>query len=535
MLHKVDENPTNLPEGIFRLIVEAAPNAIVATAPSGEILLVNAQAEHLFGYPRQEMLGQSVEMLVPQRFRTEHPHFRAKFFHTPMRRAMGAGRELYARRKDGTEFPVEIGLTPVETPEGLLVLSAIVDITLRKRAEESLREFNATLEKQVAERTAVAVHRAAQLQALAGELTQVEQSERRRLAQILHDHIQQLLAAARMRLGSLASHLADAALRQEMQKVEELLSQAINDARSLAIELSPPVLHDAGLQAALHWLSRRMSEQHNLAVEIADPEQIADRLDENLRILVFNGIRELLFNVVKHARVDQARVRVAAGPSGYVQFAVEDDGIGFDASVQSWQAMATEHFGLFGIRERLGLLGGRLEIASTPGQGTRAVIVAPIRRIQPIVVTKPMAPIPLLTPAQGASLRSPGAIRVLIADDHKIVREGLASLLACQPGIEVVGQAADGQEALEMAHLMTPDVVAMDISMPRMDGIEATRRITAEVPGVNVVGISMHEAQDLADAMRRAGAKAYISKDSPADILVAAIRTAHCPHSPAAV
>ena len=124
----------------FRLVVEAAPNAMVMIDRAGKIVMVNTQAERVFGYSRAELVGQPVEMLVPERFRSHHPELRKTFFADPRPRPMGAGRDLYGLRKDGSEFPVEIGLNPIETDEGTMVLSAIVDITARKAADLALRE-----------------------------------------------------------------------------------------------------------------------------------------------------------------------------------------------------------------------------------------------------------------------------------------------------------------------------------------------------------------------------------------------------------
>jgi len=124
----------------FRLVVEAAPNSMVMVDRAGKIVMVNAQAERVFGYSRTELVGQPVEMLVPERFRSHHPELRKTFFADPQPRPMGAGRDLYGLKKDGSEFPVEIGLNPIETDEGTMVLSAIVDITARKAAERALRE-----------------------------------------------------------------------------------------------------------------------------------------------------------------------------------------------------------------------------------------------------------------------------------------------------------------------------------------------------------------------------------------------------------
>jgi diguanylate cyclase (GGDEF)-like protein/PAS domain S-box-containing protein len=125
----------------FRLAVESAPNAMVMADGQGKIVLVNSQGMKMFGYKGEELLGQLVEVLVPQRFRGGHPEHRTGFSARPQARPMGGGRDLYAVRKDGSEFPVEIGLNPIETDEGPLVLSAIVDITARKAAEEEIRRL----------------------------------------------------------------------------------------------------------------------------------------------------------------------------------------------------------------------------------------------------------------------------------------------------------------------------------------------------------------------------------------------------------
>ncbi|OIQ85574.1 blue-light-activated histidine kinase 2 [mine drainage metagenome] len=123
----------------FRRVVESAPSAMILANAKGRIEMVNTQAERVFGYPRQDLLGKSIEMLVPERFRGGHPEKRDQFFGDPRSRPMGAGRDLFGRRQDGSEFPVEVGLNPIETEEGLMVLSSIVDISERKRQEERFR------------------------------------------------------------------------------------------------------------------------------------------------------------------------------------------------------------------------------------------------------------------------------------------------------------------------------------------------------------------------------------------------------------
>ncbi len=124
-------------------------------------------------------------------------------------------------------------------------------------------------------------------------------------------------------------------------------------------------------------------------------------------------------------------------------------------------------------------------------------------------------------------------IRVLLADDHEVVRTGLARLLQAEPDIEIAGQAADGQEAVETALQIQPDVILMDVSMPRLSGVEATRRIVRQLPGTRIIGLSMHEQDDVAASMKAAGADVYLTKTAPPETLIAAIR--QCAASAAAV
>jgi PAS domain S-box-containing protein len=144
IIHDITER--NRTEERFRLVVESMPNAIVVVNTEGNIVLVNSQAEVFFGYHRKELVGQPVEILVPERFRAKHSGYRERFLASPLARPMGEGRDLYGRRKDGGEFPVEIGLTPIHTGEGVLVLSAIVDITERKRTQDQISHLVALVE-----------------------------------------------------------------------------------------------------------------------------------------------------------------------------------------------------------------------------------------------------------------------------------------------------------------------------------------------------------------------------------------------------
>ncbi len=253
------------------------------------------------------------------------------------------------------------------------------EIADRKLAEEALRDrenqlraLNETLEHRVTERTTEVQSQAEQLRALAADLSRAEQQERKRLAQVLHDHIQQLLVAARMHVESLKLDSADG-----RSVPLALLAEAIQACRSLAVELSPPVLHRMGLIAGLEWLAERLLEQSRFRVEVQSddgPEPAA----EEVRLLLFECVRELLLNSMKHSGQSQAAVTVARTQDKKIKITVADAGKGFDASLFNARGKTTQTFGLFSIQQRLTHLGGSMQIETAPGQGVLVTLSAPL-------------------------------------------------------------------------------------------------------------------------------------------------------------
>lgn len=372
-------------------------------------------------------------------------------------------------------------------------------------------------------------HRSNQLSMLAAEVAAVEHRERKQLAQIIHDNLQQLLVAARFHLVEFKG-ASPQAQNLIIAEVDGLLNQSIQAARGLTAELSPPVLHDAGLVPALEWLARRMKSNHGLAVEVQSPTAI-DIASDNLRIFVFNVVRECLFNCLKHSGVTTATISVAREANDRVKVSVSDAGQGFDASLLESPTLDKDHFGLFSIRERASMLNGNLQVISAPGRGTTVVLTLPDQ--PPMGVNQPPLATPQPAPVayQAAAATpdnpppAPGAnIRVIIVDDHEIIRKGLVAILQHQCGIEVVGEAANGLIAVEMSRALHPDVMIMDISMPGMNGIEATRIIKMENPDVRIIGLSLHTQEDMSAAMILVGASAYLPKDGPPEALIDAIR-----------
>jgi PAS domain S-box-containing protein len=386
-----------------------------------------------------------------------------------------------------------------------LVLEMGIDITDRKRAE---KELQAALEDSAA--------RATQLRALASELTLSEQRERTRLAKVLHDHLQQLLIAAKFR-AEIMGRSRDEVTREAAAEIERLLESSISASRSLTSELSPPILREGALPACLEWLARWMADRYGLKVDLAIEERLPP-LAQDVKVLLFESVRELLFNTVKHAHVIAARISVDRVDNEGMRITVSDNGTGFDPGELKRAGEIGGGFGLFSIRERLDLLGGRMEIDSAPGCGSRFILTAPLG--QSVVMAPGERAFSDGSPKPGVP------IRVLLADDHAVVREGLRGMLGEEPDIVVVGEAAHGLEAVELAGQLHPDVILMDVNLPKLNGVEATRVIHGAHPEVRVIGLSMFEDGERVQDMRDAGAVDYVTKSAPSSDLLAAIRRA---------
>ena len=266
---------------------------------------------------------------------------------------------------------IEVHNFPFTDADGSpMILEMNIDVTERRRAERELRAVHEEL-----------AARAEQLRLLAGQLTLAEQRERRRMAQVLHDHLQQLLVGARLRTAALGL-AGDARVAKAAGEIEALLDESIQTSRSLTAELSPPISHGGGLGAGLEWLARWMADKHGLVVELSMDGPLPP-LPEDVRVLLFESLRELLFNAVKHAHARTVGVSVRRVDGDRLQITVSDSGPGFDPAALEQNGGIGGGFGLFSIRERLSFVGGRVEIDSTPGRGSRVMLIAPLSGAAP--------------------------------------------------------------------------------------------------------------------------------------------------------
>ena len=254
--------------------------------------------------------------------------------------------------------------------EGLefAIHSAIEKVSLRRELDDKQRR----LERQ----TKVVELKNKQLHQLASQLTLAEQRERHRVAQLLHDDLQQQLFGVQILLRSLQRDAADP-VKPRLEEAYAQLSDAVRTAKSLTVDLSPPILKGEGLSEALGWLGTQMLERYNLKVQVKK-RLAAITLSEAMRVLLFNLVRELLFNTVKHAQTERAEVELAQDDHSLL-ITVKDRGAGFE--VATLAERETQGFGLYSVRERLELFGGQLHIVSAPGEGTTITISVPLKAL----------------------------------------------------------------------------------------------------------------------------------------------------------
>lgn len=345
-------------ESIIAALFDTAAQAILAIDAEGRIQLANRMAEEQFGAKPDGLSGRLLEDLIPEAQRETHRQLRKGYQSAQVRRPMGLGQDLLARRLDGTTFPVEVSLSQVQTSRGALTVSFVTDITERKAQEHALREHETELRR------------------LSIALLTAEEDAARLIARELHDDITQRLALLSIDLNRMA---ADAAatpdtLRAAMRLHQARILEISEGIRRIAHRMHPSILDYLGLGTALERLCFDLQEVGSLRRVHYQARGVPERIEPSVASCLYRVCQESLRNIAKHAKADEVSVVLESDRDDLV-LTIIDSGVGFDATAKK------TGLGLHSMRERVGLISGEITIDSLPGEGTRVVVRAPVAGI----------------------------------------------------------------------------------------------------------------------------------------------------------
>lgn len=489
---------------LFHKIIEAAPNAMIMINGSGKIILVNLQAEKMFGYSRDELLQETIEILVPERFRQSHPGLRHGFFHNPNTRAMGAGRELFGRKKDGSEVPIEIGLNPLEMNGETYVLTSIIDITERKKVEQAISGREAALEASRLKSQFLANMSHEIRTPLNGIIGLTNLLFPMNLNDSQKEHLNGIRISADTLL-SLINDILDLS-KIEADKMDfeiinfnlpQIIADSISVATSSAKEKGLKILSEIDPKLG-HWY-------------LGDPSKIK-------QILI-----NLLGNAVKFTRKGSVTLK-AKKPETYheplaIEFEIVDTGIGLDEDTlgklfqpftQADNSTSRKYggtgLGLSICKKLVEKMNGEIGAESTLGKGARFWFRLPIQQgneVPTALIQETIKLNPLLK-----------AMKILIVEDNAInQRVALGTL----KNLGLTGQAVgNGLEAIEILQQLKFDLILMDCHMPEMDGYEATTRIRnfedSRLQKIPIIGLTANVMQGDRERCLSVGMNEYVSK-----------------------
>ncbi len=475
----------------FRYLLEHVGEAVFIYGRDGGFIDVNQRACDSLGYTREELLA-----LSGQDIDVEWDAARVAEFYDQMVPGVAVTAEGTQRRKDGTTFPVEGRMALIELGGRQFVLALARDLSERTRAEDILLQQ-------------------------ARELAVVE--ERNRLAREIHDTLAQSLTGLYIQLEAAEELLDDdpATARAEIRSARTLTRDSLEEARRSVWDLQPLALSAGALAEAIKRELTRTEEQ-GIRTSVEVEGEASESIDRRSELTVLRIVQEALSNVRQHSKANSVAVGVAYTPST-MQVSVSDDGVGFEpSSAHGILSVTGGGFGLTSMQERARLAGGQIKVRSAPGMGTQIELEIPYQ--PPAQEAQPLTGVSTTTKPQPSEA---AAIRVLVVDDHEVARLGIKNIVEQADDLTVVGEAGDGEAAIAQIRALPPDVVLMDVRMPKLDGVGTLRRLRELGIDAPVILLSVYVEDEHIFEGLKAGARGYLTKDVSRGDLTQAIRTVH--------
>jgi PAS domain S-box-containing protein len=341
-------------ESTARALFEAAAQAIFIVDKDGKIVLVNPSAEKILGYSVDELVGNPIEILLPDSLRRVHVAHRNAYFERPQQRAMGEGLELQAKRKDGSQFFADISLSYIRTGRETLGVAFLTDISKRRADEEAIRRQKDDL------------------RLLASRLMTAQDDERRRIARDLHDDLSQKLAYLAMDIGKLVAKPKAEEVTGDLRPLQIRAAEAAETVRHISHQLHPSILDDIGLEAAVEQYCEEFQERSGIETHFTGRD-LPDSIPREVARSVYHIFQECLRNVSKHAKTREAFVTLDV-VDDHLRLTVKDEGVG----IKEERTGTRTSIGLIGMKERAHLVNGTLSIQSQTGAGTEITVTVPL-------------------------------------------------------------------------------------------------------------------------------------------------------------
>jgi PAS domain S-box-containing protein len=485
----------------YRVLVETINDGVATLDPAGRILYANTRFGAILRLPSVNLIGTPLQshISIPDQGALDKLIAEGS-------KASTQG-ELRLNVAEGRSRIVRLALAPInDSDQGNLCVVA-TELTELVEANEALRSNEESL------------------QLLSARLLKLQDEERRHIARDLHDTTGQKLAVQAITLSQLqARQKLNAESQTLVAECVKLNQQIGEDVRTLSYLLHPPLLDELGLSSAVKWYAEGFEKRTGIRVAV-DVASDFPRLPPDVEVTLFRIIQESLNNVHRYSGSHTGSVQVRVTPEKTIEVKVKDFGKGISPGVlnASTGVVAPIGVGIQGMKERIRQLSGKLEITSRVNRGTVVTATIPLRATGTAAAVEPSSP-PADLVAEPARPRTQGSRRkILIADDHEMLRRGIRAMLETETEWDICGEAINGQDAVDKARTLRPDLVILDINMPILNGLAAVRQILRNSPETKVLVFTIHDSDQTATEVKEAGAHGYLSKkNAGADLLRAA-------------
>lgn len=481
----------------YRLLVETIDEGAATLSGEGTVLYSNASFAAIFGVPRERFIGSPLQDFVCG---SDVEALQSLIRKGRIRVARGEIRLVGA---DGRSHTVRLTFSPSRGPGPEAICAVATELTEIVETNEALHVTETSLRQ------------------LSGRLLQLQDEERRRIARDLHDITGQEVAILSMTLDRLA-RLVDsdsADVKETLEESLEMVRKMGEEIRTLSYLLHPPLLDESGLNSAVRWYAEGFQKRSAIQVSVTTAPDLS-RLPADVETALFRVVQESLTNVHRYSGSADAEIHISSDQSS-VRLEIVDHGKGIRAgnARAPVEGVASLGVGIPGMRERVRQLGGQLEV-DFGRNGTRVIATVPVKRAEKVA--------PAGVDPSDADLRSAADSevrqRILIADDHEVMRRGVRGLLESHNEWAVCGEAVEGNEAVQMSKELKPDLVILDINMPGLTGLDVAQQIRQENPKAKILFFSVHESLQTVREVVSVGGQGYVAKSRAGHDLIDAVR-----------